>query len=729
MFASVCCRVSDKYRLRLKISERYQRNKRVKMKRAFEDSLVVILSANDASTLENLLLNLDIPFDCVLVLDQGSTDETANICEEMGVGILQLGLPQGHMRCCRVGLDIANEKGKKFLYVVSGAVRFLTHVAHELMSEMLRDQNLAAVAPSQLIVDVSSNRTFFSSRTKWDLEAPDWGHDFTVFNPAIDRVEADFCHLSCALIRVDFLNEAGGIDDRFTSHLGDADIGYRLRMNGRSSAYLQQSQIEYFIKPTAIDAQLFPHNHTSGTDKSIFALNNLGFGAEYKDQCSTENHSWNIINKNLYPYMRRHGLIDHERPELVFSHPGADPCDYLYTVWETDTIPSVWRQHQRTYKAVCAPSRWNVDLLRDNGFDKTYYVPLGVETDVYTPFGPSQREFDCPVYLWFARNQYRKGLDVLLKVWAEFRSVHTNAVLIIMGHDVLSGMGSHRHEMRRVGKFVKLDFSSDRVYFRQVVNPLTDEEVGLVYRSVDFLVCTSRSEGFGFPIVEAMACGITPIFPNYSSLTDFVIPQSLCFGGAAVPADYADKGFDDVGNWWEPDQTELLACLKSAIQEDFSTRAERVESGLNLVRKEFTWRNTCFALRNVFAQEQVRREVVSESRTYIVPQVLDVSSELVEREKVAGANIRAHIEAGFSTEEAAAFADFNSAIYVEVNADVKESGMNGLRHFVQFGFRENRTVAPGVSSIGYLGLNGNARRCVMQRNGISKNEASAGDGN
>ncbi|WP_399495609.1 glycosyltransferase, partial [Streptomyces sp. P9(2023)] len=83
-----------------------------------------------------------------------------------------------------------------------------------------------------------------------------------------------------------------------------------------------------------------------------------------------------------------------------------------------------------------------------------------------------------------------------------------------MGHDVLSGMSTYRHQMRRVGKFVTLDLSADRVYFRQIVSPLSDAEVALTYRSVDYLVCTSRSEGFGFSIAEAMACGLTPIFPH-----------------------------------------------------------------------------------------------------------------------------------------------------------------------------------------------------------------------
>ena len=133
------------------------------MKRKFDDSLVVIPSSNGASALKVLLSSLDVPYDCVLVLDQGNTDNTADICKEMGIEIIHIGAPKKYLQCCSVALDIANMRKKNFLYILNDSVRFMTKVAHELMSEMLRDQNLAIVSPSRLIVDELSNKTFFSS--------------------------------------------------------------------------------------------------------------------------------------------------------------------------------------------------------------------------------------------------------------------------------------------------------------------------------------------------------------------------------------------------------------------------------------------------------------------------------------------------------------------------------------------------------------------------------------
>lgn len=692
------------------------------MHSGFDESLAIIVSTSGASALEILLSSLDIPSVCLLVLDAGTDDDLAAVSQRMGIKTLRLDASKNYLDCCNIGLATAHANGKKFLYIINSTVRFVTPVGHELMAEMMRDQNLAIVAPSQLIADTRSDRVLFASRATWDLEDLECGYDFTVFNPEIDRVESDFCQLDVVLTRVEALVGAGGFDNRFDASHGGADLAYRLRMHGRSLAYLQRSQVENRIDLDSWTDQSPSSLERLASGRETFCRKNLGYGVDYKDHGSAENHSWNIVNKNLYPSMRRHGLIDRGRPELVFGHPGADPYDYLYTVWETNELPQAWKRYDRAYKAVCAPSTWNVEVLLANNFQNIHYVPLGVDTDIYTPFGPSQREFDCPVYLWFARNQHRKGLDVLLGVWSEFRKMHADAVLVIMGHDVLRAMGAYKSEMRRRGKFVTLDFPSDRVYYRQVVSPLSDAEVALAYRSVDYLVCTSRSEGFGFSIAEAMACGTTPIFPDYSSLSDFVVPQSLCFGGTVVPADYSDRGFGDVGHWWDPDPSGLLACLGRTVGWDDSARADSVASGLDLVRNRFTWRNTCFALRNMLGCEQSPRDMVSASRSGPAPRDPDIGGELLVHERAARANVRAHIEAGFSIEAAGAFADFNSGVYEDINPDVREVGINGLSHFIQYGFRENRSVSQGVSAMAYLKLNSDARRFIMEKNDISASD-------
>ena len=43
-----------------------------------------------------------------------------------------------------------------------------------------------------------------------------------------------------------------------------------------------------------------------------------------------------------------------------------------------------------------------------------------------------------------------------------------------------------------------------------------------LYQSADCFVLPSCAEGFGLPILEAMACGVPPMVTNYSAPKDFV---------------------------------------------------------------------------------------------------------------------------------------------------------------------------------------------------------------
>lgn len=51
---------------------------------------------------------------------------------------------------------------------------------------------------------------------------------------------------------------------------------------------------------------------------------------------------------------------------------------------------------------------------------------------------------------------------------------------------------------------------------------IPDNEMNLIYNSFDLLLCPSKREGFGLPILEAMACGKPCIVHDFSSMPDLV---------------------------------------------------------------------------------------------------------------------------------------------------------------------------------------------------------------
>ena len=52
-------------------------------------------------------------------------------------------------------------------------------------------------------------------------------------------------------------------------------------------------------------------------------------------------------------------------------------------------------------------------------------------------------------------------------------------------------------------------------------------QLGVLYRSSDCFVLPTRGEGWGLPIIEAMACGVPVIATSWSAQCDFMTPREF----------------------------------------------------------------------------------------------------------------------------------------------------------------------------------------------------------
>lgn len=574
---------------------------------ALDKCLMIIPSINGAVLLQRMLPSLKLSGKQIVVLDQGSVDTTAEVCRGEGVELIQLGRPHTYTEACNIGLKIAVERCCDYILVANNDIEFKTDVARELMTAMLADPGLAIVAPSQLLIDEEAGHRMLAYRVFWHLALMQFEHDFAVPPGNPKRIESDFCELTLALVRIAVTEKIGFLDDAYGFYFEDADFGYRARQAGYSCAYLPGSQISHYssstVKRTAPDWKI----NKLQANKILFAKKHLGYGMSHFNHGSTEANSWNVINVHLNKYLLKYGLVDQSKPELIFSHPGARPFDYLYTVWETTKLPEAWLAHRNSYKVLIAASHWNADIFRAEKFSNVHHASLGVETDIFHPWGDKERLFNGLTFLWFSTNQHRKGLDVMLAAWEPFHAARPGARLVLMGRNIDFPGAPERDFIWK--NFRVSEYLVRGIAIYEAIAPISDDELAQIYRGVDFAINTSRSEGFGFTVVEAMACGTPAIFGNYGATAEFVFPGALVFDGIRVKANYQDKGFTDVGDWFEPDKAGILACLNTASDMTNDVYALLARTGMLLVRNKFTWHQTVFAIRSAIATVQVRQPI------------------------------------------------------------------------------------------------------------------------
>ncbi|OGW83166.1 MAG: hypothetical protein A2Z83_05935 [Omnitrophica bacterium GWA2_52_8] len=157
----------------------------------------------------------------------------------------------------------------------------------------------------------------------------------------------------------------------------------------------------------------------------------------------------------------------------------------------------------------------------------------------------------------------RKNLKRVVEAFARFKrdARHSEYQLILVG----SKGFAHGHYYRALLNESVLK-SGDLVFTDYV----SHQELNALYCGAEALVFASLYEGFGIPVLEAMACGTPVIASDRTSVPEV--------GGAAAL-------------YVNPENTEDIAAKMREIAGGSDLRAELVERGFAQIKK-FSWRET-----------------------------------------------------------------------------------------------------------------------------------------
>ena len=161
------------------------------------------------------------------------------------------------------------------------------------------------------------------------------------------------------------------------------------------------------------------------------------------------------------------------------------------------------------------------------------------------------------VILFVGGIDLRKNPTSLVRAFAMLKSLHQSHELVLTG-----GFGEHYQWIRARLREWKVE--------NHVVFPgyIPGEELADFYRLAEVFVYPSLYEGFGLPVLEAMACGVPVITSNVSAMPEVA-------GDAAILV--------------EPNNIEDLAAAIERVLGDNALRDNLIEKGLRR-SKLFSWK-------------------------------------------------------------------------------------------------------------------------------------------
>ena len=196
--------------------------------------------------------------------------------------------------------------------------------------------------------------------------------------------------------------------------------------------------------------------------------------------------------------------------------------------------------------------------------DKLAVVPLAYNDEVFRL--PKTKVQKQPYFLFVGRFEKRKNIDNIIKAFSKFSKQFPQYKLIMIGKP---GYGWKDTE-----KLIATENLTRKV---KIVGFVKNEQLATYYQKATALIYPSFYEGFGFPILEAMACGTAVVSSNIPTIKD-VFKDSILYVA--------------------PSNVDEIVSAMAKITSDNKCREQLVENGLKFVR-DYSWQKSAEKLLNI----------------------------------------------------------------------------------------------------------------------------------
>ncbi len=266
--------------------------------------------------------------------------------------------------------------------------------------------------------------------------------------------------------------------------------------------------------------------------------------------------------------------------------------------WEFGALPLDWAKQATTVDEFWAYSNYVRRLYLAAGVapEKVKVVPLGIDPQSFRPDAKplplaTRKTFK---FLFVGGTIYRKGPDVLLRAYLATFTAADDVCLVIKDFG-----GNSVYQGQTLGVQIKAAQAQPNApEILHLTDDLPPESLPSLYTACDCLVHPYRGEGFGLPVLEAMACALPVICTGGGSTDDFATDE-FAYRLPAVRKPIGNKvgNIELVSGGWlfEPDASALSARLRHVLGNREEARAKG-RAASEFARTQFTWQRSAEAV-------------------------------------------------------------------------------------------------------------------------------------